>query len=215
MANYLVLDTETANDLECPFCYDCGWSIINEKGVTLMARSFVVADIFLDEPNLMREAYFADKIPQYWVDIKSGKRVLRTFKNVRKQLHIDCKDFEIAAIIAHNMPFDYRSCSTTQRYLTCSKYRYFFPYGVPLWDSLKMAKQTFAKNADYVAYCVKNGYVTSKGLPRLTAEILYRYIVGDPTFEESHTGLEDTQIEKEIFLACLALDPTIDCACWG
>ena len=39
---------------------------------------------------------------------------------------------------------------------------------------------------------------------RLTAEILYRYITGDDNFVESHTGLEDVMIEKEIFKACMA-----------
>jgi hypothetical protein len=39
--------------------------------------------------------------------------------------------------------------------------------------------------------------------PRLTAEVLYRYITGDNSFIESHTGLEDVTIEKEIFLKCM------------
>jgi hypothetical protein len=38
----------------------------------------------------------------------------------------------------------------------------------------------------------------------LTAEILYRYITGDDNFTESHTGLEDVLIEKEIFKKCMA-----------
>ena len=37
---------------------------------------------------------------------------------------------------------------------------------------------------------------------KLTAEILYRYISGKQDFVEAHTGLEDVQIEKEIFAEC-------------
>jgi hypothetical protein len=40
--------------------------------------------------------------------------------------------------------------------------------------------------------------------PRATAEILYRYISGEDNFIESHTGLEDVMIEKEIFAKCMA-----------
>ena len=46
-------------------------------------------------------------------------------------------------------------------------------------------------------------HVTKSGRPQATAEILYRYISGDDDFIESHTGLEDVMIEKEIFVHCM------------
>ena len=49
-----------------------------------------------------------------------------------------------------------------------------------------------------------NGYLKKNGTPRATAEILYKYISGNNDFEESHTGLEDVLIEKEIFAKCMA-----------
>lgn len=51
--------------------------------------------------------------------------------------------------------------------------------------------------------------------PRLTAEILYRYLTNNVDFVESHTGLEDVMIEKEIFKACLTMNPEIDCKTWN
>ena len=40
--NYIVmLDTETANDLECPLTYDIGWAIIDKWGTVYRKRSFV------------------------------------------------------------------------------------------------------------------------------------------------------------------------------
>ena len=68
-----------------------------------------------------------------------------------------------------------------------------------------MARDTIAKQKTYQAFCFKNGYVTKHKKPRvrLTAEILYRYITMDTTFIESHTGLEDVLIEKEIFARCM------------
>lgn len=212
--NYIVLDTETTNTFDDPFCYDCGWAIIDENFEPIETRSFVVADIFLNK-ELMQNAFFADKIPQYWEDIKNGTRELKTFKNIRKQLHDDVKNFSVNAIVAHNARFDYKSCQTTQRYLTKSKYRYFFPFGCEIWDSLKMARQTFGKSKEYKQFCIDNGYcVNNSTRPRLTAEILYRFITKDNSFIESHTGLEDVLIEKEIFRECLKMDSTIDCLTW-
>lgn len=212
--NYIVLDTETTNGFDDPMVYDCGWSVISDNGETLATRSFVNADVFIDEPELMAQAYFADKIPMYIAQIADGQRTLARFSTIRFALHKDCKDFGVVAIVAHNARFDYIACQTTQRYLTKSKYRWFFPYGVEIFDSLKMARQTFAKDENYKNFCKENDYVIN-GKPRLTAEILYRYISGNNDFIESHTGLEDTSIEKIIFLECLKMNKDIDCRCWG
>ena len=214
MANYIVLDTETTNGFDDPMVYDCGWSVINDKGETLATRSFVNADIFIDEPELMAQAYFVEKIPMYVSQIADKKRTLARFSTIRLALHKDCKDFDVVAIVAHNARFDYLACQTTQRYLTKSKYRWFFPYGVEIFDSLKMARQTFAKNEEYKKFCIENNYLVNNR-PRLTAEILYRFISGNNDFVEEHCGLEDTEIEKIIFWECLKMNSEIDCKLWS
>lgn len=202
MARYIVLDTETTNNLEDPIAYDIGFAVIDENGKVYAKFSFVVAEVFLDK-ELMASAYFADKIPQYWKDIEDGERELRKLSTIRQTLNRVCEEFEVEAIIAHNARFDYRSTAITQRYLTSSKYRYFLPYGVELWDSLKMAREVFKNDEAYAEFCYKNDYLTSRGVRRYTAEILYRFITNDNNFTESHTGLEDVMIEKDIFVECM------------
>jgi len=213
--NYMVFDCETTNNMDDPFCYDNGWCIINDEGETLLTRSYVVDEIFNGEPELMETAYFAEKIPQYREDIAEGLRKVEKYAFIRRQLAEDCKNFDVKAIIAHNMRFDYKATAKTQRWLTSSKYRYFFPYGVELWDSLKMARRTFGKTEEYKTFCRENGYTYGNNQCRFTAEILYRYITGDNNFMESHTGLEDTLIEKMIFLACLAINPDVEKSVWN
>lgn len=202
MARYIVLDTETTNSIEDPIAYDIGFAVIDENGKVYAKFSFVVAEVFLDK-ELMANAYFADKIPQYWKDIEDGERELRKLNTIRQTLNRVCEEFEVEAIIAHNARFDYRSTAITQRYLTSSKYRYFLPYGVELWDSLKMAREVFKNDEEYAEFCYKNDYLTSRGVRRYTAEILYRFITNDNNFTESHTGLEDVMIEKDIFVECM------------
>jgi DNA polymerase III epsilon subunit-like protein len=211
--NYLMLDTETTNELECPFCYDIGFSAITDNGKVLEKHSYVVADIFLDK-ELMSSAYFADKIPQYWEDIKSGKRLLRKWSTIRAIVRDVMAQYGITTIIAHNMRFDYCSTNTTQRYLTCSKWRYFFPYGTKFACTLKMAREVFGKDEAYTKFCEDNEYLTKYGKPRFTAEILYRYLTNNLDFVESHTGLEDVEIEMEILLACKERMPEIDGLLW-
>ncbi len=213
MENIIILDTETTNDIECPIVYDVGFIVMNTGGEIFERFSFVVADIFFDE-ELMSSAYFKEKIPQYWEEIRKGERVLKRFSNIRKIFSEVCKTYEVKKIVAHNCRFDYLSLQITQRFLTSSKYRWFFPYGVEMWDSLKMSREIFSKSDEYGEFCYQNEYLTKRGQRRYTAEILYRFLKGDNEFTESHTGLEDVLIEKEIFLYCIKQKGDIDGRLW-
>lgn len=210
----MVLDTETTNDIDCPLVYDVGFIVMDMQGNVYGEYSYVVADIFLDS-DLMKSAYFADKIPSYWKDIKSGKRELKKFSTIKKIIANVCKEYSIKKIVAHNCRFDYLSMQTTQRFLTSSKYRWFFPYGVEMWCTLKMAREIFSRNNEYGEYCYKNKYLTKRGQRRYTAEILYRFLNNDENFVESHTGLEDVKIEKDIFLYCINEKHEIDGRLWS
>jgi DNA polymerase III epsilon subunit-like protein len=210
---FIVIDTETTNSIDDPLCYDVGFAVVDMFGRVYENYSFVVADIFLDK-DLMSYAYFADKIPQYWEDIKNGKRELKTFFNIKKAFADCVKRNNVKIILAHNARFDYRSLNLTQRYLTSSKYRYFFPFGVEIWDTLKMSRAVLNGIEEYGEFCYSHNYLTKRLCKRFTAEIIYRFITGNNDFEESHTGLEDVLIEKEIFVYCISIMPEIDGILW-
>ena len=184
--------------------YDIGWAVVDKRGEVYETKSYINADVFLGEKQLMKSAYYANKLPRYWEDITEGTRVLTSWFNIRRDLIETIARYGITEIYAHNMRFDYQVLLNTQRWLTKSKYRYFFPYEVKICDTLKMARDVIAKTPTYVNFCQENGYLTKNGQVKLTAEILYRYITGDMEFEESHTGLEDVLIEKEILRYCYA-----------
>lgn len=209
--NYkIVLDTETCpldRDLEgvLPsnmFAYDIGWAIVDKRGNVYRTRSYVNADIFLDEKKLMQSAYYANKVPQYWKDIKDGKRTLTSFYNIKKALLEDIAEFNVAEIYAHNMRFDYGALNNTQRWLSKSRNRYFFPYGTEICDTLKMSRDVLKTMPTYKRFCQENGFMTKNNQCRYTAEIIYKFITQNLDFEESHTGLEDVMIEKEILAYC-------------
>ena len=207
----IVLDTET-----CPltksnsvnpynmFVYDIGFAVVDKKGNVYETKSYINADIFCAEKELMKSAYYAEKVPKYWEDIKSGKRVLTSMYNIRKDLVETMRKYETNTVCAHNARFDDGSLKNTQRWLTKSKYRNFFPYGVEIWDTMKMAQDVVAKTPTYTRFCEENGFMTKHKTPRpqVKAETLYRYITKNVNFIESHTALEDVLIEKEIMAYC-------------
>ena len=200
---FLTIDTETANNMDNPFVFDIGGAIHDKQGNVMETFSFIVKEVFYGMPDLMAECFYQSKLPMYRAQIEQGFRQVKSWYEVRTHVHKLCDKYSVKAIIAHNMQFDYRSTNTTQRYLTYSKYRYFFPKNVPLWDTLSMARDTIVKQKTYIRFCENNGYCTKNGKPRATAEILYRYITNNVDFTESHTGLEDVLIEKEIFVKCI------------
>ena len=211
--NYgICLDTETANtltladgglDMSNTLFYDLGFQVIDSHGNTYGKEfSFINSDIFVHEEELMKSAYYAKKIPQYKKDIAEGKRIVANTYEIRKVICDTIKEYECQFVMAHNARFDYNSLNNTQRWTTKSKYRYFLPYGIEWWDSLKIARSVLGKMPTYIKFCEENGYITKSGKPQFKAETCYRFITKDTAFVESHTGLEDVKIETEILRYC-------------
>lgn len=211
---YLIgLDTETCNgmeidgtlDLSQSLVYDIGWAVVDKQGRIYRERSFIIYEIFVGMSDVMKSAYYANKIPMYWEDIENKERKLVRFDTMLYTFLKDCKEFGIDTAFAHNASFDLRALNNTIRLLTNSKRRYFFPKKMVLWDTLKMARQTIGRQKSYRSWCLRNDYMTKHATPqpRLTAEIIYRYISGNNNFIENHTGLEDVIIETKIMAHCL------------
>ena len=210
--NYgIVFDTETANTglnedgqlfFKDGLFYDFGFSVVDTKGNVYEEYSFVNTDIFF-EKELMNSAYYKEKVPKYWKDIKAGRRKLANTYTIHKTF-VECiNKYECKWITAHNTRFDYAVVNATQRWVSKSKYRYFIPKDVEIWDTMKMARDVILKMPTYSTFCEKHGMLTKNGRLSASAENLYRFIIKDATFVESHTGLEDVKIEREILWYCL------------
>ena len=207
----IMLDTETANtidydgslDMSNVLPYDIGFAIIDSHGRVYEKYSFVIADIYLYEKDLMQSAYYADKLPQYEEDLRNGKRLLRTAKTIRSIIFQKVKEYDCKFAVAHNARFDYTACNNLVKWTTKSKYRYFLPYNIEWWDTLKMARDVIGKMPTYRNFCIENDYICKNNQLKFTAEVLYRFISKDLDFVESHTGLEDVEIEVQILAYCV------------
>lgn len=207
----LILDTETANthfaengkmDMSDVLMYDCGWAVIDTKRNVYRERSFVNEDVFYDMADVMSSAYYNWKIPQYLKDIANGERIVTNTYTIRQTMLADMEEYGITEIVAHNARFDVNALNTIQRVMTNSKYRYWFPYGTIILDTMKGARDVMHKMPTYIKFCEEHGYTTKNGKPSTTAENLYRFIINDPGFTEEHKALQDVQIEREIFWYC-------------
>ena len=212
---FMVLDTETCpidRDMEevTPtnmLVYDIGYTITDKKGNVYRTGSYIVSDIFFGEfYSKMQSSYYANKIPKYMEQIASGERVVKTWKQISFILRKVLEEFDINVVVAHNARFDYGVLRNTKDYL--EEYP-MLPY-VEWWDTLKMARSILKERKSYKRFCEDNNYMTKNNQCRFTAEVIYRYLTNDLEFEESHTGLEDTLIEKDILAFCIKQHKKMD-----
>ena len=214
----LVLDTETANSIQYPLPYDLGYKIFNRKGEVVVRRSFCIYEIYCGEKDMMKSAYYADKLPQYEIELKQKKRQLVKLYTARKIILEDMTKYKLNRVYAYNMGFDRRALNNDQRYTTKNKYRFFFPKNTEFRCIWNMACQVLLARPSYIKFALKNGYISAKGNILTNAECCYRYISKNTDFVEAHKGINDVDIEAEILLACFAQHKKMDTkpysACW-
>ena len=207
---FIVLDIETANSIDDNFAYDIGFVVADRKMNIYEEYSFTIYDIFAREKELMQSAYYSEKIPMYQQALKNNDTKMAQLTTVRKILHKLCKEYGIKKIYAYNASFDYRGCNKTLRYITKSKMRWFFPYGIEICCIWHMACQTICNRMDYAKFCLDNEFYSKAENMQTSAEIVYRFLHQNLDFEEEHTGLADVKIELEILCKCLQYHEKID-----
>ena len=215
---FLVIDTETCNTVEQPLPYDIGFAICDRMGNIAEERSYVVAETFLDMKDTMKSAYFAEKIPQYWEDIKNGTREIKSIYKIRKEIKDLMKKYNVKKVGAYNMGFDKRALNNVMRYTTKSFCRWFFPFGAEFFCIWHLATQTLLQQKTFFKMAEKNGWFSEKGNLLTNAEVTYNYIKKMSDFKEEHKGLEDVRIEIEIMAHCFRqhkkMNTNINTSCW-
>ena len=216
---FIVLDVETANDTIDALTYDIGFIVADRHGNIYESHSFCVYDIYCCEKELMQSAYYAKKLPLYEEGLKNGEYKLAKFSTVRSLIWKLMNEYNITKVFAYNCHFDRNALTKTQRWLTKSRYRYFFPYDTEFCDIWNFACSTICQQKGYKDFCELNGYISNRGNNyRSSAEYVYQFITNQNTFEELHQGLADVYIEYEILLKCYAthkkVETDIDRLCW-
>lgn len=207
---FIVLDVETANDIPDTLTYNVGFVVADRSGTIYHEHDYVISDIFTEEKELMQSCYYANKLPLYNERITNGSVKVASIFTVRRLIAKYITEYNIKKVYAYNASFDRNALNITQRYLTKSKYRWFFPYGVEICCIWNMACQTICNRMDYCLYCAKNGFYSQRGFMTTNAETVYKYLTKNAEFEEEHTGLADVRIELEILCKCLTYHEKIN-----
>lgn len=193
--NVVIFDTETTS-LDKPFCYNIGYVIANEQGQVLLSRDYVVEQIWHNLP-LFSSAYYADKRALYVLRMRSRTTLLEKFGYICQQMIRDFKQFSVERAFAYNSPFDDRVFAFNCDWFKCKN-----PFDdMPIVDIRGFA-HAFIVDDKYKAYCEEHKELNESGNYSTSAQSVYRYLFLDD-FEEEHTALADSQIEKDILFACV------------
>ena len=200
MEKILVFDTETAGGFANPLVYDVGGVVMDETGFIYERFHWAVLEI-IGNPHIMDTAYYAEKMPKYWLEVAAGNIKVLPFAEVLQKLTALIDWHDIKTIAAYNFRFDAKAMSSTAMRLFNNPNwmnRVYTP--ACIWcgacDSVLHTKK-------FYNWAIKNGYVSECGNPRTNAEVCFRYITGNADFIEEHTGGKDAEIEAHILAAIL------------
>jgi DNA polymerase III epsilon subunit-like protein len=193
--HYMVLDTETVADARVPF--DLGFTIIDRRGNIVEQGNFFTAEI-VDNPTglylLCKDSFSRRKAAFYLEAAKQQPQNVMPFDIIADIINDKVAECN-ATVCAYNAKFDVTVCENFAQALGMP---YFFAPGTEVWDIWNIALNIFCKSRNYVNFARANGFVTEKNNVSSSAETVYRYLTNNPAFIESHTALDDTNIEAEI-----------------
>lgn len=210
----LFIDTETIGSLtvqESILPFEIGFKVFDNENKTIAKEKSFLVKKFLNNKFIMLSSFSATKYPIYFEKIENDKRYkLASVKEITDSLEKIINRYNIKVMLAHNGDFDIKAMK-----------KLFDEFGVnnclkniDLLDTMEISKIiTFSR--DYANFCIANRnilndmkescFITNSGRVRITAQAIYSYIINDSNFKESHSALEDIDIEIEIYKKSLEL----------
>ena len=204
----LFLDTETIGTLnvkESVLPFEIGIKVLDLDNMKVIKeKSYLVRKFFINK-YIMLSTFSATKYPNYFEKLENDKRYkTMSVKDIMQDLDKIINRYNLKIVVAHNGNFDQQAIARLSEDFGTEN-----PLEkLDLLDTMEISKIiTFSK--DYANYCIENKdrlnsikescFITNSGRVRTTAQAIYCYISNNADFEEKHTGLEDIDIEIEIF----------------
>lgn len=212
---YLIfIDTETIGSLfvkESVLPFEIGMKIYDTENQKVVREKSYLVRKFFNNKYIMLSTFSATKYPNYFEKLETDKRYkTMSVNDISKDIEKIISRYNIKIMVAHNGNFDKTAMT-----------RLFEDFGVDnpfenidLLDTMELSKViTYSK--DYTDYCIAHKdrlnsvkdscFITNSGRVRTTAQAIYCYLSNNSEFEEAHTGLEDIDIEIEIFKKSMEL----------
>lgn len=210
----MFIDTETIGTLnvkESVLPFEIGMKVLDLDTMKIVKEKSYLVRKFFNNKYIMLSTFSATKYPNYFDKLENDKRYKTcSVKDIANDLQKTIDRYNLKIMVAHNGNFDKNAMARLFEEFACDN-----PFEkIDLLDTMELSKViTFSK--DYANYCIEHKdrlnslkescFITNSGRVRTTAQAIYCYISNNENFEEAHTGLEDIDIEIEIFKHSLSL----------
>lgn len=188
---YCTLDTETVGGT-CGdnLIYHIAGLIHDRQGNVIAGFNYIIAENY----EMFDNAFYAKKnMARYDEMVKTGiATMIPTEEMALAMVDNLCSYYGVNYMMAYNTSYDFTK--TNARMLI--ENRQFI-------DIYLMASETLGQRKKYADFCRENNFKTGSNNAKMSAEVVYAYLIGNPDYEEEHTALEDAKIEMEIFKACI------------
>ena len=204
----MFLDTETIGTLtnkNSVMPFDISIKIYDTETKKVVKEKCYLTRKFFNNKYVMLSTFSASKYPTYIEKVNTDKKYkVCSVKDIMEHISKLIYRYNIKIMVAHNGNFDKTAIARL-----CEEFGVENPFDyINLLDTMEISKIiTYSK--DYVNFCIDNKdkvnsikescFITNSGRVRTTAQAIYCYITQNPDFQEEHTGLEDIDIEIEIF----------------
>lgn len=202
---YMTVDVETVTTNR--LIYDLGLAIHDKMGNIIEKHSFVCYDIYTLYKNKIdteRVQYgYVRNLAEYEKRLANGEAKMVKFSTILKVMDKLIKKYNVKSICAYNGKFDKSAIENTAEFLFGAPVS--VDFGIDWYDTWVMARNVLCSQSMYNVFCDTYDFKTKHKTPRnqTKAEVVYAYINGEPLYKENHIGLDDVEIEVEIFAKCL------------
>lgn len=198
LENSLFIDTETVNNDR--ICMEVSFFILNGNFIPIEKHCYIIKEVWYNHAFRNGE-YSQDKLDIWAQMLENGTAQLIGIDYLYNKLNQIIRHHDIKVMIAYNAMFDYQSVLTTfERYkhlirLYSDNSKYSQLDYLCIWEYAKVIYCT----KEYIKWALENNFITPTGKVSTSAECVYRYLINDKYFIESHIGIEDLDIELKIF----------------
>ena len=188
---FAIIDTETlggAASAHCP-TYHCAGIALTKREEVSRINIVVIGNLLLDS------AFYGKAKKDYYLNLLRDPATVLCYTEAEAKEIFSAwlAENNDSCACAHNSGFDFNKTFVSE-----------WVEGMEFIDTWQAFFETIGKYRKYNKFCCENGFVTKTGNIQMTAEVCYRFLSGDVSFEEEHTALSDCEIEAEILRAVWA-----------
>jgi hypothetical protein len=170
--------------------------ICNRAGEPIAKKSWLIREIITDPKQMLGAFYAAKTFSHYIPAIDAGTLKLFTFADARAEFNAMITEHSARTVCAYNIQFDRNAIRETSAHVGHSGR--FLEKPISFADLWLASCKILVNTNRYRNFCAEHGFISPAGNVRTSAESVFAYLRNNPQFVESHTAMQDCEIESEI-----------------